>query len=161
MKRYKGVYRGFAQTSESAIGLGECEVIITDKNVRYRAAIGSGLIEDDILLDLFVASPPRNRPEMLGLSMDDAERLKRVVVFEGPDGSPVYFFMEHARDDEPGLYIMTCLEGDGFGNIFLFNPEQQKKGIFETTLKQIEEQSGLPGSVLRLAHDDKIAKMHQ
>lgn len=152
MQEFKGVYFGFAPTDESAVGLGELEVTISDTKIKARMATGLKIEDDDLLVSNL---QPMTSEEVTAEFRPGSPLASRVVGFRAGSGHPILLFFKNPTDDEFGLLVRTGgIVEEAFGPELLYSPAQVARGCFEKAISNIEQAAG-KGVVPRLRSDGK------
>lgn len=139
MKAYEGIYLGFSPTDESAVGFGEMEITISEKDVEVRMATGLKIQEEKISVADFV---PMTEQEVKEVFKDGSEYPMRTVGFKTEEGFPRLLFVNDPAENECGLIVRTGGMGEILGPTVLWSPFQVARGDYEKAVQSIEQTAG-------------------
>jgi hypothetical protein len=152
MDTHKGTYRGFSPTDESAMGLGEIEIAITDTNIIFRLATGRVIHEETLARNNFAQMTPE---QVAKIFQKTTAIFPRIIGFQGASGYPKLLFLKDAEESEFALIVRTGGMGDALGPTVLYSPKQVAKGIFEQDIRDLEKGEGSKRVLPRLANHGK------
>jgi len=145
---FLGTYRGFSPTDESAVGMGELEITITEESVKTRMATGLEIIEGGFRTSDFSPMPK----ELLGTVFNTgSEYLERCIGFLV--GNVKYVFTPDAKEGDIGLIVKwpdDTMIGI-MGPTLLLSPAQVKAGQYDKALENKEFNNQFP----QLRYDGK------
>lgn len=139
LAQYKGVYMGFSPTDESAVGYGEMEFTISDKDMKIRVATGTSIHEEKTSIAEFV---PMSVNEVKEMYREGSVYPARTVGFRGKAGFPKLLFLKDPVPEEFGLIVYTGGAGDVLGPTVLFNSAQIARGDYEKAIQNMEHMVG-------------------
>ncbi len=152
MSDLNGTYLGYSPTDESAVGVGEIEIVIGDETMSMRFATGL-MIETDSL----------PRADVRGLSSEeiaahyengvDTKDIRGLKI--GEEGADLLFLPDDPDDKGPRLIVLGLSGGEIFGPSLLFSPSQVAAGLFDEAVRETENQAGRTGVIPRLANDGR------
>lgn len=152
MKDFVGKYVGFSPTDESAVVMGEIEVVISEEKIAIRMATGLTIQNEEIATSIFQRM---SADQVLSQFNPGTGPHEDVVGFIANEGHPILLFL---RDETPGkfqLVVRTGGMGDMLGPTILFGPNHEQR--FEEAVKAVESDFGREGVVPRLSRDGKAA----
>lgn len=150
MKEFYGTYRGFSPTDESAIGIGELEVTLSDEGLRGRFATGH-YVQDELITTHF---SPMSLEEIEAEYKQGSPYVERTLGFRAKDGLPRLLFLRDPQDDEYCLVMRVGQMSEILGPTLLFSPTQIASGAFDRFLRGLEEHVG-KGKFPRLENGGK------
>lgn len=142
LRDFSGVYRGYAPTDESALGVGEIEIAVSSETISVRMATGLTILSEQVsTADFELMSAAEVEAEFVQRS----PYAKRTLGFKGPTGSPKLLFLLNPSTNiflpgrsEFGLIVITGGMADLLGNTALLSPAQQRKLSCERYLRAFE-----------------------
>jgi hypothetical protein len=151
-----GIYRGFAPTDESDIGLGELEVTINDDELSYRWATGTQIQSEAMPRSLFRQI---TAAELASRFKPEADLTDLTGYVLGEDGPLFLFVAENIHPPgTPRVLVMLFFSqeiDELFGPVYLFTPDQVEAGYFEQAVSEIEAHNNVTGAIPRLANDGR------
>jgi len=146
LKELMGVYRGFSPTDESALCIGEIELVVGEDTIKIRMATGLKIEEKEIKTDDFSLAAK----EVIALMFAEGIDLSKVSVFECTASSTGYPKLIFMNDVDAGMSLRLDTGGMGemLGPTILFGPKQLEKGLFEESLSRIEKAAELGVGVI-------------
>ena len=133
-------YLGFSPTDESAIGIGEMEVIISDDKIKIRMATGLKISEEEIDISEFDVIAPEDA--ILEFASNSVKIENVVGELRHKRSHPKLIFLRESPQDDFGALVITGGMGDMLGPTALFGPAQVEKGQYADFLRKIEEVHG-------------------
>lgn len=151
---FEGTYLGFSPTDESAVVMGEMEIVISHENIAVRMATG-----------LKIETDTTNPADFISMTSEEVQAefnsrsaiVDRTVGFRTENGHPKLLFLKDAADDELGLIVRTGGMGEMLGPTVLFSPDQVARGDFDKAVSEIEKNAG-KGVLPRLRNNGKAEK---
>lgn len=143
----EGTYKGFTPTDESAVMLGEIEVVIDDNWLLSHVATGLGIEEERVSVDLFERLSTRAIREM-------EINPRRFRIIEYPEGSTFIFSRKDSKKNA-GVSVISGGITQLFGPWPLYTPVQVERGMFDQALDAIESDFGRVGIIPRLNNNGK------
>ncbi|MDB5193987.1 MAG: hypothetical protein JWN50_1 [Parcubacteria group bacterium] len=135
----EGTYRGFAPTDESAVMMGEMEIVISRESVSVRMATGLKIETHVMKLSDFV---PMAQEDVAAEYKPGAPVVSSILGFKMGDSGLKFLFMKDVMAEGPGLIVRTGGMGEMLGPTILFTPAQVARGDFDKVISEIEKEAG-------------------
>ncbi len=152
MKEFEGLYLGLSPTDESAVGLGEIEVLIDKEKFKVRIATGLEIQEQEYLLSDFHPMTPEELKRSLPAQHNPEVE---VTAFKHFSNFPELWFL-HVKDSAPILRLVTGGMGELFCPTILVNSTKGTKD-YNLIVSKFEESSG-KGAVPRLKNNGRAER---
>lgn len=136
MEDLQGTYRGFTPTDESAVGVGEMQIIINTQRLSMLIATGLKVQEDH--MDL--SDVHELRPSEIAAEFNDGADIDGVRGFRLGDTGVRLLFLR--PPEPPGLIVRGLFGEEAFGHSMLLTPQQIEDGLFDETIREVEEAYG-------------------
>jgi len=158
LRPFFGTYLGFSPAGESNVGFGEIEIVVGEKEIKFRFATGLEIREKVFDVEGFTTlseDEMRENCESNGVDADlVSERVSRFVVFRCGELGPLQLiFDKNVGNDICALSVRMGM-ADLLGPTILFNSTQAQMDLFEEALLRIEDKRG-KGVVPRLRNNGK------
>lgn len=139
MQEFYGVYRGFTPTDESAIGIGELELTLSDEGLKIRFATGLMVQEETIPLSRFT---PMTTEEVASEYKAGSDFPSKTVGFTEESGVPRLLFMRSPDEGDFALIVRLGEMSSILGPTLLYSPAQVAEGLFDKFLAHIKSEAG-------------------
>jgi hypothetical protein len=157
---FRGTYRGFAPTDESAVMMGEAEVKIGQGQIMWRIATGHKIIEKAMSFDKFQLM---TEAEVAKTYTDGSPFAARTTGFRSKKGYPKLLFIKNPKsnplepgDSEVGLIVITGGIEDTISPQMFYNPVQVARGDYKRMLDHLKKQAAsVWGTVPLIANGGK------
>jgi hypothetical protein len=134
-EKLRGVYRGFAPTDESPIGVGELEITITQDSMDYRHATGLEVINEKYPLSHFVEASKEHVRSCFEPRFSEVDSVQGFFM-----NGLTYFFMADAKEEEDAGLVIVGSMGDILGPTFCYGPLQVMNGIYDKVAAHVNEE---------------------
>ena len=151
----QGTYRGFSPTDESAVGLGEIEVIFSEDGVRIRLATGLEIEEYAFATTQCRELAKHELDAAFHGGYDDLLNARGVECASDSLTATLYHLT--ALDEGAQSVLAVQLGYAPFGPSMLFSPSELAEGRFERSVRELEDQVGVTGVVPLLANNGLAA----
>lgn len=147
IEAYAGTYIGLSPSDESAVGMGELEVTISERGATFRLASGLGI-------------------EIHEVEPDDTEEVpvdQLTSLLENPEAVPILralrvghqtLIFVSSENQSPEVAVVGGA-GDLLGPTLLFGPDQVAEGLHEQAFTKIENLLNKAGVIPRLSHEGR------
>lgn len=139
LSAHEGMYLGFSPTDESAVVMGEIEMIIARDAISIRMATGLKIQAESMKADDFV---PMTEQEIAAEYNPGSDAPAQLVGFRTNHGNPKLLLMKDKSAEGPGLIVRTGGMGEMLGPTLLFNPVQVARGDFDKAVAELEQHAG-------------------